>query len=167
MNWKSSLLGAADVLSGGLVSASVGQPPGTVAAAAVTADVADAVASRGSNQLSPKPGAAGGSAPKQQPECCPRYQISGDLLLETNTGRVWKYDQAKNTFVAVQKKLSHLDYWRTKLQLEDVLEGIHKEFDEEVLSKLPSAMKGDAKKKFVDDFVKVMQDELEKMKPGA
>ncbi len=42
--------------------------------------------------------------------CCPRYQIDGNFLLETQSGRVWKYDQGGNVFVAVDRKLSQSDY---------------------------------------------------------
>lgn len=39
-------------------------------------------------------------------ECCPKFQIVGDFILNTNTGRVWKYDNTKKAFIGVTKKPS-------------------------------------------------------------
>ena len=39
-------------------------------------------------------------------ECCPKFEIVGDFILNTNTGHVWKYDKTSNTFIGVTKKPS-------------------------------------------------------------
>lgn len=166
MGWKMNWIAGADALTGGLVSLVAGQPPGTAAAAALVAEATEGAGSRaGGGQQGPRPGTSAGAGSKPPSDCCPRYQLSDGMLLETNTGRVWKYDQAQNAFISVPKKLSHLDYWRTKVSVGDVLERVQQEFDEEVISKLPDAMKKAARKEFSEEFVKVMQDEVEKMKP--
>jgi len=174
MTWKATALAFADAVSGGAVSLTAGLPPGTVAAGATTAALAGAATDSGDSAAqparvgTPSPSASGRpSASGAQLECCPRYQITGDYLLETNTGRVWKYDQGQKAFVAIPKKLLELDYWRTKWQFDDVVEMLEHEFDKEVLAHAPSALKPELKKKFTNDYVKIIQKELEKAKPGS
>ena len=35
--------------------------------------------------------AQGGSS--EHARCCPAFQLEGEFLLDTSTGRVWKYDE--------------------------------------------------------------------------
>ncbi len=37
--------------------------------------------------------------------CSKRYEVSGNLLVNTETGEVWAYDQTKNKLVAVEREL--------------------------------------------------------------
>ncbi|MCX2718901.1 hypothetical protein [Lentiprolixibacter aurantiacus] len=52
----------------------------------------------------------GNVKPKSDSPCCPRYQIVGDFLLNTNTGKVWQFDSVSNSFRGVPKKPSKGKY---------------------------------------------------------
>jgi hypothetical protein len=42
----------------------------------------------------------------EHPRCCPAFQLQGEFLLDTSTGRVWKYDERESAFVPIPKKLT-------------------------------------------------------------
>jgi len=92
---------AADIATGGAYSITE-----TTASAIAATEVATEVASNAARKAAGLPAAVAG----KDASCCAKYQINGMFLLETHTGRVWRFDQQKDVFVPVQKKLSPLDW---------------------------------------------------------
>ena len=144
--WEEAIV-VIDTATGGGLSATVGLPPGTLGGIAATGAVGGAIGEhfipRG--EANSEDSADGSSAKQSAPiicnECCPRYQLDSELLLETNSGKVWKVDKQNNELIPIKKKLSKLDHLRAEIITKHSINEMMKKYEEEVLSKLPEAAK--------------------------
>lgn len=168
------VVAAADAATGGALSVTVGLPPGTLGAAAATSVVVDAAGQEsagsnrgGTNPVQPNKGYPPGFQPPVQDTCCQRYRLANEFLLDTLTGKVWRYSQEEKAFSAVPRKLTQAEYLRAQVRVESLLEKFKHKFAEDVLSKLPPSARGEIGKQFENDYVKVIEAALSKMKPAA
>ena len=59
--------------------------------------------------LTPPPPQASQNVPEQS-RCCPAFQLEGEFLLDTASGRVWKYDERESAFVPIPKILTPIEH---------------------------------------------------------
>ena len=99
-----------------------------------------------------------------QMECCPPYQLVGEFLLETNTGRVWRYDAAEETFVEVQKKVSPTVFRILEGKFEEARLTLRESISDN-LGSLPRAMPDEELEQLLDAQSGFMLKELKRLKP--
>jgi len=150
-------LGVADALTGGMVSMARGYPPGTLAAVATAEALAQtrkqaaagssAGGTSGSGNADPTTSGAGATCdPAPSPQtattgnaCCfPPYQIEGQFLLETMSGRVWRYSDADAAFLPVPRRLSDFERGVVERQL-DASQGAIGRQQEQVMANFDKA----------------------------
>jgi len=134
---------AADAMSGGAASLVVGAPPGTlgtIAAANLGAEtIAGEMGGSPAKPASGRPAAPFASSTPQPPLAVQRYTLVGDFLLDTCTGKVWKYDSNEKSFATVPHKLNPLEFLRAQLHTEHMLDFLKARHAEDVLARLPAA----------------------------
>ena len=84
-----------------------GETLGALATGGVSEVLALAQAAGDQNGTGGGGGGQQGSAPGGAPQgdtCCRRYEIEAPFLLDTQTGRVWRYNDKKNVFEIVERE---------------------------------------------------------------
>lgn len=149
----------------------IGLPPGTRGTAGAAQVGLEAVV--GANAEAPagtkkgKPSLSSAVAASAAEAMVQRYTIIDGFLLDTCTGKVWKYDDASNSFVAVPRKLTQLEFLGAQLRAERALDQFKARHADEVLVNLPGSIRNEVSKKFESDYVKVIEDAVNKMRPKA
>lgn len=96
-------------------------------------------------------------------DCCPRFTMVGDFILNTNTGKVWKYEPNSNAFIGIQKKPTRARLNNIQRDASD-LKGMINQGIEQKIKGLSQTERAEAKKEFqlqllkpIDDYVKAMR----------
>lgn len=87
---------------------------------------AQAAAAFGSQVPAPQaPGSAGSGGPTPSAVCCNRYAIEPPFLLDTQNGRIWRFDDTKKQFLIVTKESTALEKsWETLLRAKLTAEAV-------------------------------------------
>lgn len=87
---------------------------------------AQAAAAMGAHAAGAQPVAASGDGGRtQSAACCNRYAIEPPFLLDTQSGRIWRFDDAKKQFLIVPKESTALEKsWETLLRAKVTAEAV-------------------------------------------
>ena len=73
-----------------------------------TEEIVDATTSSFSDWLSPASAKGNVNSGATGKTCCSRYALESEFLLDTQSGKVWRYDSGSNSFKEVSKEKSEI-----------------------------------------------------------
>ncbi len=101
--------------------------------------------------------------PKKRGKCCSSYQITDEFLLNTNSGKVWKFDKASNCFIGILKKPSKSGYSIMEKEATLLKQNVNKGIKRK-LKKVPTGDKAKLEMELKKKFIDPIQNHLDLMK---
>ena len=85
--------------------------------------------------------------------CCERFKLENGFLLDTSTGRVWRFDQKLGSFLSIPLQYGGDDQDLAQTMMEQQMKEIRKKYDHEVLSTLPARARATQMAVFEKEFI--------------
>ena len=89
-----------------------------------------------------------------------KYQIDNGFVLETDTGKVWKYDDASKKMLPIQYKVMLWDKDRVSMKLESIIDAM-KDDIKKYVAKLPAEKKSAERIRLETKYIKPLIEQKE------